>query len=457
VSEPHVPVEDTRPEAPPPRARARAHRRADLALVLAAFAFGTTFIVVQDAVEGADPTGFLAARFLLGGAVLAVVARRRRRRAPHELRHGIAAGLALTVGYISQTVGLQYTTAATSAFLTYMLVVVVPLAGWVALGRRPHPLTTVGVALAVAGLALLTGGGGTGFGRGEVLTLVCAVAFAIHIVILGEVASRHDAVRLTCVQLLTVGGVCLVPALVTGGLALPADAVGAAVFTGVFATALAFLAMVAAQRIVSPARAALVLLLEPVFAAILDGLTGAPVRASTAAGGALILVAVVVAEVLPETLATRRAARSGVGVGPKVAVGAEDAGRGAKDNAGIQGAKGSGGGAGAGDAPGPADTDGGAGAEGAAGDRDGDAAGPEGGAGADTDEAAGAGGEGEAGDRGRAGDGDEDAAGPKDATRADEGTRYAAGANGGACAGTEDRAGADRRAGDGGPPTAVRD
>jgi drug/metabolite transporter (DMT)-like permease len=353
-------VEDTHPEAPVHRARARAHRRADLALVLAAFAFGTTFIVVQDAVEDADPTGFLAARFLLGGAVLAVVARRRPRRAPHELRHGIAAGLALTVGYISQTVGLQYTTAATSAFLTYMLVVVVPLAGWMALGRRPHPLTAVGVALAVAGLALLTGGGGTGFGRGEVLTLVCAVAFAVHIVILGEVASRHDAVRLTCVQLLTVGGVCLVPALVTGGLALPADAVGAAVFTGVFATALAFLAMVAAQRIVSPARAALVLLLEPVFAAILDGLTGAPVRASTAAGGALILVAVVVAEVLPETLTTRRAARAGVGVGPEVAAGAEDgAGRGADDAVGADDAAKSAG----------------AEADGAAGNRDGDAAG----------------------------------------------------------------------------------
>src|SRR5918993_574156 len=188
-----------------------------------------------------------------------------------------------------------------------MLVVVVPLTGWVALRRRPHPLTGLGVLLAVAGLALLTGGGGTGFGRGEALTRVCAVAFAVHIVILGEVAARHDPVRLTCVQLVTVGAVCLVPAAVTGGLALPASAVGAAVFTGVFATAVAFLAMVAAQRVVSPARAALVLLLEPVFAALLDWLTGAPVGASTAAGGALILVAVVVAEVLPDALATRRA------------------------------------------------------------------------------------------------------------------------------------------------------
>src|SRR5829696_4772390 len=306
MSEPFVPQEDARPrERDRPERRAR--RRADLALVLAAFAFGTTFIVVQDAVEGADPTGFLALRFLLGAAVLAVVARRRPRGTPHELRHGVAAGLALAVGYVAQTVGLQYTTAATSAFLTYMLVVVVPLTGWVALRRRPHPLTGLGVLLAVAGLALLTGGGGTGFGRGEALTLVCAVAFAVHIVILGEVAARHDPVRLTCVQLVTVGAVCLVPAAVTGGLALPASAVGAAVFTGVFATAVAFLAMVAAQRVVSPARAALVLLLEPVFAALLDWLTGAPVRASTAAGGALILVAVVVAEVLPDALAARRA------------------------------------------------------------------------------------------------------------------------------------------------------
>jgi drug/metabolite transporter (DMT)-like permease len=274
--------------------------RADLALVVAAFFFGTTFLVVQDAVEVAAPVPFLAVRFLLGAAELWLLARRRPA-TPGELRHGVAAGVALTAGYVLQTIGLQHTSPATSAFLTYLLVVLVPLLAFVALGRRPHPSTLGGVVLAVAGLVLLTGGagGGGGFGRGEILTIGGAVAFAAHILILGETAGRHDPLRLAAVQLVTVGVACLVPSLVTGGLALPASALAAAVVTGVFATALAFAGMVFAQRVVSPSRAALILLLEPVFAALLVWATGDAPTAGTVAGGGLILAAVVVAEVLP--------------------------------------------------------------------------------------------------------------------------------------------------------------
>ena len=187
-------------EAPPPAPR----WRADLALVVAAFFFGTTFLVVQDAVEAADPVPFLAVRFLIGGAALGMLGRGRPA-TPGELRDGVAGGVALLVGYVLQTVGLQYTTPSTSAFITYLLVVFVPLIGFVALRRRPHPLTLVGLVLAVVGLVLLTGGADASFGKGEVLTLGCAVAFAAHIVIVGETAERHDAIRLTCVQVTTVG------------------------------------------------------------------------------------------------------------------------------------------------------------------------------------------------------------------------------------------------------------
>jgi drug/metabolite transporter (DMT)-like permease len=226
---------------------------------------------------------------------------------PGELRDGVAGGVALLVGYVLQTVGLQYTTPSTSAFITYMLVVFVPLIGFVVLRRRPHPLTLVGLVLAVVGLVLLTGGADATFGKGEVLTLGCAVAFAAHIVIVGETAERHDAIRLTCVQVTTVGASCLVLSLFTGGLAMPASALAAAAFTGVFATALAFWAMVWAQRVVSPSRAALILLLEPVFAALLSALAGDPLTAGALAGGALILAAVVVAEVVPAYLSGREA------------------------------------------------------------------------------------------------------------------------------------------------------
>ncbi|HEY8527029.1 MAG TPA: DMT family transporter [Acidimicrobiales bacterium] len=289
--------------------------RADLALVVAAFFFGTTFLVVQDAVEEAEPVPFVAVRFLLGAAVLGALSWRRPA-SPGAVRHGMVAGAALAAGYVLQTVGLQYTTPATSAFLTYLLIVLVPLLGWLALGRRPPRATAAGVALALAGMVLLTGsgtggagagtdgglGGLAGLGRGELLTLGGAVAFAVHMLILGETAGRHDPLRFTSIQLATVGAACAVPGLVTGGpagLALPRSALGAAAFTGVLATALTFAGMVFAQRTVSPTRAALILLLEPVFALLMAWVAGDPPTAATLTGGGLILLAVVVAEVLP--------------------------------------------------------------------------------------------------------------------------------------------------------------
>jgi drug/metabolite transporter (DMT)-like permease len=315
--------------------------RADGALVVAAFFFGTTFVVVKGAVAHVDPLPFLAVRFLIGAAVLLVAIRLRSARvvrtgsAPpgprgpasrHEVLHGVGAGLALWAGYALQTFGLQHTAPATSAFLTYMLVVIVPVIGLVFpvvpprhrpegsrlrrlvfRGQRLHWTTTVGIVVAVAGLVLLTGGASTGFGRGEVLTLACAAGFAAHIVILGRTAARHDPVRFTAVQLATVGGASLLLATLDdpGSAAFGGAPLAAAAFTGVFATALAFLAMVWAQRSVTPSRAALILLLEPVFAALLSWIDGEALSATGAAGGALILVAVVVAEVLPQRLTPR--------------------------------------------------------------------------------------------------------------------------------------------------------
>jgi drug/metabolite transporter (DMT)-like permease len=300
-----IPGASTGPPAP-----AVPRWRADVALVVGAFFFGTTFVIVQGAVDDADPVAFVALRFLTGGVVLAALGWRRQA-TPREVRHGLAAGLALLAGIVLQTIGLQYTSASTSAFITYMLVVFVPLIGFVVLRRRPHPLTLVGLVVAVVGLALLTGGAGTSLGRGELLTLGCAVGFAAQIVILGETAGRHDPVRLTGIQVGAVGVICLVPSLAEGTLRMPWSAVGAAVFTGVFATALAFYAMVWAQRVVSPSRAALVLLLEPVFAALLAWATGDEIAASMIAGGVLILVAVVVAEVLPQWVDARRGTTGG--------------------------------------------------------------------------------------------------------------------------------------------------
>ena len=285
------------------------HRRAgDLALVVAAMCFGSTFLVVQDAVERVEPIPFLAVRFLIAAAVLWCFARSRPC-SPGELRHGALAGGALVLGYILQTVGLQYTTSATSAFITYLLVVFVPVLALVLLRRRPHRVTLLGIVVAVVGLVLLTDPGGAGavggFGRGELLTLGCAVAFAAHVLILGETAHRHDPIRLAAIQVTVVGGVCAVPGVWLGGYHFPGPALVAAVATALVATALAFGLQVFGQRTVPPARAALLLLIEPVFAGILASRRGEPLNVTQVAGAGLILTAVLVSETLPEWLDRR--------------------------------------------------------------------------------------------------------------------------------------------------------
>lgn len=264
------------------------------ALVLAGVLFGTTFVVVKRAVADVGPVPFLAVRFLVGALVLAPF---ERRRPTGGWKAGAVCGAALGTGYVLQTIGLQHTTASVSAFVTYLLVVLVPLLAAVVLHQRPPPATVLGVVLATAGLVLLTGAG-AGFGLGEALTLGCAIAFAAHVLLLAELAPRHDPLRLNMVQLAVVGGACLVPGFFLGGYRFSAGAWLAAIYTGVAVSAVALGLQVWAQRRVGPSRASLVLMIEPVAAAVLGYAFGERLGVAGAAGAGLILGGIAVSEVV---------------------------------------------------------------------------------------------------------------------------------------------------------------
>jgi drug/metabolite transporter (DMT)-like permease len=272
---------------------------ASLALVAAALLFGSTFLVVQDAVESVEPLPFLTVRFAIGTAALAPLALRRGTtdlRTPGLLKAGALAGVALTAGYVLQTIGLQYTTSSVSAFLTYLLVVFVPLIVAVRTRRLPPWPTVAGVAIAVGGLALLGGGPEVGAGRGELLTLGCALAFAVHLLVLADAAPRLPVAALSAVQFAVVAGVLVVPGVLAGGYRFDGGAWAAAVYTGVAVTAVGLGLQAWGQRRVSATRAAILLLIEPVSAAVLGFAAGERLGMAGGAGAALILAGILVSE-----------------------------------------------------------------------------------------------------------------------------------------------------------------
>jgi len=279
-------------------------RRADAVLVSITAFWGLTFVLVKDAVASADPFTFLVLRFTLGAGLLSFVAWRRMRGAS-LLRAGTGLGLLLFVGFAAQTAGLQFTTPSRSAFLTSLSVLLVPLLSVLLYRRRPPPTSLLGVALAMCGLWALAGGASLGptfgLGKGEVLTLVCALAFALQMTLLERLARRHAAAPLVAVQLWTVAALALLAMVGLGPrLRLGWPLAGAVLLTGAGGSAAALLLQAWAQARTTAVRAALVYALEPVFAAAYSQALGRErLGAREVLGGGLILAGLLVSELGP--------------------------------------------------------------------------------------------------------------------------------------------------------------
>lgn len=271
------------------------------ALIAVAAVWGGTFVVVKDAVSLYPLYAFLAIRFAIAVVAFAIVIPSSLKLMRRDtLGVGLLAGVFLTAGYVFQTWGLQGTSASKAAFITGMFVVITPALQALILRRVPRRTTVLGVALAVVGLWLLSGGGGGGWNTGDTRVLLCAVAYSAHMIVLGGVGSRHDVRPLTLVQLATVAVVCAGVSVFTEPLALPAQGSVwvALAITGVFASAVAFAVQTYAQQFLSPSKTALILITEPAFGGIFGWIAGERLGVGGLVGAALILSGMVVAELL---------------------------------------------------------------------------------------------------------------------------------------------------------------
>ena len=272
---------------------------ATAALILVTAVWGVTFVQVKDAVELYPLLAFLAIRYVIATAALAPIAVRRLGGFGRDgLVAGSVLGVLIALGIGLQTAGLERTTVTSTGFITGLYVLFTPLLG-LALFRTPIPRSLwAGVALALVGLALLSGVP-QGSGRGDLLVLVSAFVQAFHIVMVERYANRFDVFALTFVQVAAAAVAFGAVSLAFEELTVPRGATvwAALIVTGLFAVAFAYVVQVWAQRRVSATRIAIVFSLETVFAGLFGYLlAGDRLGALGFAGCAAIFAGIVVAE-----------------------------------------------------------------------------------------------------------------------------------------------------------------
>jgi drug/metabolite transporter (DMT)-like permease len=275
---------------------------ADVALLLVTLIWGSTFTIVKKCLVQVSPLLFISLRFWIATVItLVLMPRALRGISLTTLYRGSILSIALLGGFIFQTLGLRGTSPSRSAFITSLAVLLVPVLGFFIFGHRPKLRTLLGVALAAVGLGLLTLDKlELRFSYGDTLTLICAVIFAIQILLVGRYLPSSDYRQLVILQL---AGCATISSLLVAVLETPFLAwdfmLGIYLFiAGVLATALGFYIQNRAQQFTTPNRTALIFSLEPFFAVLFSYLLlGQALTAKEWLGGILVLAGILTSEI----------------------------------------------------------------------------------------------------------------------------------------------------------------
>ncbi|MCX6143407.1 MAG: DMT family transporter [Ignavibacteriales bacterium] len=277
--------------------------RAELFLLSVTLIWGSTFALSKYLLDTISPLFYIAVRFSLALVIFTVLAYSRVIKTTKDafLKGGIL-GVLLFSGFASQTIGLQYTGATKSAFITGMMVVFTPICQIIIQRKAPKVGNIIGILLVTIGLYLLTSPAGSEFNLGDGLNLFCAVTFALYIVYLDVFSKGQDPVHLTIAQFV----VCAVLGFAAAFLFEPVRfhpttaAYGALLYLTIFATVIALFIQTRFQKDTTPTRSAVIFSIEPVLAAgfayvVLGEVLGVPGMV----GGGLILGGVLVSELSP--------------------------------------------------------------------------------------------------------------------------------------------------------------
>ena len=283
--------------------------KAHLLLVLMTFIWGTSFVIIKEALQSISPLLLNAVRMSLAAVIMAALYRKQLSALTRPaLKAGLVVGIFLFLGYEFQTTGLRLTTPSKSAFLTGISTVLVPLFLVIFWKARIHVWRAVGIITAFIGLFFMTVPAGrqaiadlADVNLGDLLTIACAVGFAFQIIFVGRASQRFPFEQIAVLQLAVAAVLMTITAPIAehSHVQLSATVVAAVLVTGILSTAVAFTVQAWAQQFTPPTHAALIFTLEPVFAWLISYVyLGERLGLRAGAGALLIVAGVLISEVL---------------------------------------------------------------------------------------------------------------------------------------------------------------
>lgn len=275
--------------------------RADLMLMMITVFWGASYMLTKLALDVLQPFNLTAVRFIIAFIVSALVFHKKIIRADKQtIKYSVMLAIILLFEFISMTFGLQYTTASNSGFLVSLSVVIIPILSAIFLKQKIEKQVLIGVCTAPIGIALLTLNSELSVNSGDILSIICALLFAVHVVATGVFTQRVDPVVLGVFQLGFVGLFSLIVSMFTEPFKLPDTTVSwvSVLSLAILCTAVGYIVQTTAQQHTSATHTGLILSLEPVFSAVFAYFVlGELFTIKGYIGAAILLFSVLIAEV----------------------------------------------------------------------------------------------------------------------------------------------------------------
>ena len=270
---------------------------------LTALIWGVAFVVVKDSIQSVTPLYMLAMRFFIAAAACVPLCIQFKCSIDkNTVIKGIILGVALFTAYALQTYGINYTTAGKNAFITAFYMVLVPFFNLLFFGKRVNRMQIFAAFMALAGVGLLTLGGDTGINIGDALTFLCAIVFALQIILTGRFCRDVDAFMLNTVQLVTVTVLSLIAAPIfegppAGAVVLSGRLIASMLYLGLLSTMFAECVQTIGLKYVSPLLATILMSLESVFGVLASVvLLGERLTGKMVTGCVLMFAAIIIIE-----------------------------------------------------------------------------------------------------------------------------------------------------------------